>query len=119
MRKRLTVTAGWCATGHAGGMAHLPEQVRGACRIFAFLLANGTLALDLTGEVDIRDALTEPSWVEMAFAIFINVLDVDADEQVTNDNAACRRAAQYLRACLDHDYEVHPPLADWEMELAL
>jgi hypothetical protein len=100
-------------------VVHLPGQVRGACRFFAFLLANGTLALDLTGEVDLREPLTEPSWVEMAFAIFINVLDVDADGMVTNDNAAYRRAAQYLRACLGHDYEVHPPLAEWEIELPL
>ena len=85
--------------------------------LLLFLLATGTLTLDPTGEVDIREALTEATWVEMALAFIINVLDVNAQGLVTNDGAARRRAAQYLRACLDHDYEIQPPLADWEVEL--
>jgi hypothetical protein len=97
----------------------LPEEVRAACRFFAFYLANGTLGLDVTDDVNVSEALSEPSWVEMAFAIFINVLDLDEAGHVTNEAHAMRRSAQYLHACLDNTYVVEPAFQDWETELPM
>ena len=53
----------------------------------------------------------------MSFAIFLNVLDVDAEGHVANGSNAMRRAAQYLRWYCDSQYHVEPPFAAWETEL--
>ena len=100
-------------------MAQLPEDVRSACRFFAFFLANGTLELDLLDGIDYRPALMEfGSALEQAVAIFVNVLDVDSDGRVTNGAVAKRRAAQWIRRYCDPEYVVEPPFEDWEVELA-
>jgi hypothetical protein len=101
-------------------MSQLPIGVRSACRSFAFCLANGTLALDILGDVgDYRPNLVEfGSELEMVFAIFTNVLEFDEGTGVpTNEAHAQRRAAQWMRSYVDPSYEVQPPFADWETEL--
>jgi hypothetical protein len=101
-------------------MAQLSAGVRSACRFFAFYAANGTLALEVMGDHEPREVLTEgvgSPW-EQAMAIFTNVLDVADDGTVTNESAAMRRAAQYLRSYLDPNYVVEPPFEGWEVELA-
>jgi len=100
-------------------MAQLPPSVRSEGRLFAFYLGNRTLALDILADVDYLDP-NDPglgSALETAFAIFLNVLDVDDRGQVTNAETAQRRAAQYLRSYCDPAYVVEPPFEDGEVEL--
>lgn len=86
-------------------MGQLPEDVRSACRYFAFLIANGTLDVELLDGIDYRTALMEVgSPLEQAFAIFTNVLDVQPDGSVTNAHDATYRAAQYVREYCDSSY---------------
>ncbi|MEU7867387.1 hypothetical protein [Dactylosporangium sp. NPDC049140] len=101
-------------------MAHLPEDVRAAFRFFAFYLANGTLVMELLEDFDYRPVVMAfGSGLEQVFAIFANVLDVDAAGSVTNYGDAEYRAAQWIRKVCDAGYEVDPPFADWEVALPL
>jgi hypothetical protein len=85
-----------------GLMARLSESARSACRFFAFYLANGTLAPDILSTVDYRPALVEfGSALEMAFAIFTNVLEFDDGGKAINESHAMRRAAQWIRSYCD------------------
>ncbi|GIH21535.1 DUF7677 family protein [Rugosimonospora africana] len=79
----------------------------------------GTLDLELLEDIDYRVALMQfGSALEQTFAIFINVLDVQPDGEVTNTGDAMHRAAQYVRRYCDPTYVVEPPFEAWEMELA-
>jgi hypothetical protein len=101
-------------------MHRIPEDARGAIRMFAFFVANGTLCLDVLGDLeDYRPALFEfgGSPLEKVFAIYTNVLEYDESGRPTNDGWATRRAAQWIRGYLDQDYVVEPPFEDWEVEL--
>jgi len=104
-------------------MAHLPSGVRAAGRFFAFFLGNGTLGYSSDTEIDFLEALAGDSGrgsaLEMAFAIFLNVLEVDDAGVGTNSSLASRRASQYLRHYCDPTYEVVPPFEAWEKELAM
>jgi hypothetical protein len=93
--------------------------MRASLRFFAFFLANGTVDMDLLGEIDYRPALMESgSALEMAFTIFTNVLEIDEEGEVTNAGLATKRAAQWIRSHCDPSYRVEPPLEPWETELA-
>ena len=88
----------------------------GALRTFAYFLASGTHYLledldylSLYGE--------EPSAIEMVFAIYVNVLELDEDGDLLNHNHAEKRATDYLRAYLDPTFVVDPPYEDWETAL--
>lgn len=59
----------------------------------------------------------EPSAIEMVFAIYANVIELDADGTVLNAKYAERRATDYLRAYCDASFEVDPPYEEWEIEL--
>ncbi|MGK5543851.1 DUF7677 family protein [Streptomyces sp. URMC 127] len=99
-------------------MTRLPTDVRAAIRFFAFYLANGTLELDLLDGVDYKPRLmASGSAMEMVFAVFTNVLQVDENGEVTNGGDAEYRAAQWIRAYCDPAYRVEPPFAAWETEL--
>jgi len=96
----------------------LPADVRSAIHYFTLRLSNGTLNPELLDGIDHRSYLNDPgSELEMAFAIFINVLDVNDKGLVTNADAAHRRAAQWIRARYDPSYRIDPPLQAWETEL--
>ncbi|WP_433376130.1 DUF7677 family protein [Dactylosporangium sp. CA-152071] len=96
----------------------LPDNVRSAIHYFAMRLTNGTLSPRLLNGIDYRPYLTDPgSELEMTFAIFTNVLDIDANGLVTNTDAAHHRAAQWIRARHDPSYRIDPPLQAWETEL--
>jgi len=101
-------------------MLQLPSAVRSAVRMFAFYVGNGTLAPDLLEGIDYRTALWEDhgSTLEQLFAIFLNVLQVDAEARVTNESAAARRAAQWLRSYCQPGYIVDPQFEEWETALA-
>jgi hypothetical protein len=55
--------------------------------------------------------------MEMAFAIFTNVLEVDENGKALNGEEAACRAAQYVRRYFDNSYVVEPPFEPWETEL--
>ncbi len=102
-------------------MAHdvpmkLSSSFSGALRTFAYFMASGTQDtlegidyLSLYGE--------EPSAIEMVFAIYVNVLELDEDGTVLNAKYAEKRATDSLRAYCDAEFVVSPPYAEWETTL--
>lgn len=93
--------------------------VSGAVRQFAYWFAHGTLGCPLLEGIDYLDGTLkeESSFAEMAFAIFMNNLELDGEGRVVNYKYCERRAAQYIRLYFDPAYEVEPPFAFWELEL--
>jgi hypothetical protein len=88
----------------------------GALRTFAYFMASGThymledvKYLELYGE--------DPSAIEMAYAIFANVLEMDDEGQVLNFTHAQRRATDYIKSYCDPSFVVSPPFEVWEQEL--
>ncbi len=68
----------------------------GALRTFAFFMASGShymldgvRYLELYGE--------DPSAIEMAYAIFANVIEMDDEGQVLNFTYAQKRATDYIK----------------------
>lgn len=98
-------------------MVKLSESVSGAIRQFSFWVANGSLGYPLLKDVDYRSILTqEPSALEMTYAIFANVLEMDNEGDVINAKAAEKRAAQYVLKYMT-GAKVEPEFEDWEIEL--
>jgi hypothetical protein len=94
----------------------LSNDFSGALSTFAYFMASGSHYmiedveyLTLYGE--------EPSAIEMVFAIFANVLELDEDGKVLNFTYAQRRATDYLRSYCIPGFEVVPPYEEWETEL--
>jgi hypothetical protein len=94
----------------------LSQSFSGALRTFAYFLSSGTHDqlegidyLSLYGE--------EPSAIEQAYAIFVNVIELDENGTVLNAQHAQKRATDYLRAYCDPTYEVTPAYEDWETAL--
>lgn len=88
----------------------------GALRTFAYFMASGTHYmlkdveyLNLYGE--------DPSAIEMAFAIFANVLEMDREGQVLNFTYAQKRATDYIKSYCNPLFVVSPPFEAWEQEL--
>ncbi|MFJ3661755.1 hypothetical protein ACIPPM_14985 [Streptomyces sp. NPDC090119] len=99
-------------------MAHLSTDLRAALRFFAFYLGNGTLDEDLLDGIDYRAHLLQfGSDLEMIFAIYTNVLEIDEHGETLNDGDAQYRVAQWIRKCHDPGYQVEPPFEAWETEL--
>ena len=97
-------------------LVKLSPSLSGALRTFAYFMASGThhtLAgidyLSLYGE--------EPSAIEMVFAIYVNVLELDEEGTVNNARYAEKRATHYLRAYCDPSFVVDPPYEEWETTL--
>lgn len=94
----------------------LSDEVSGALRTFAYFMASGTHYM--LEDVEYLERYGEsPSALEMAFAIFANVLEVDEDGKVLNFKHAQGRATDYVRSFCDPDFTVKPPFEDWEIEL--
>jgi hypothetical protein len=94
----------------------LSHSLSGALRTFAYFMSSGTHYmlegvnyLELYGE--------EPSAIEMAYAIYINVLELDENGVVLNAKYAEQRATQYIRQYCDPNYTADPPFEAWETEL--
>ncbi|MGW2617571.1 DUF7677 family protein [Streptomyces sp. NPDC001500] len=105
---------------HDARVEHLSVDVRASLRLFAFYLANGTIDVELLDGFDYRSTVFHSgSSLEQVFAIYGNVLRVDADGMVLNDGDAQYRVAQWIRACCDPSYRVEPPFEAWETELHL
>jgi len=100
-------------------MAKLNESFRSDLRFFAFYLANGTLCNDILGDFDYSEFLTWGSNLEMAFAIWSNVIQLDDEGNSLNSEVAAERVAQFIRRYIDKDYEVQPHFEPWETELHL
>lgn len=100
--------------------AHISEDCRACVRQFVYAVVNGTLQVDLLGDLEYRDIVADAgdaSAVEQAMAIFLNVLTTDDEGFVTNAGEAEFRAAQYIRSYIDRGYVVEPPFEDRETEL--
>lgn len=95
------------------------HYISGAIRQFAYWFAHGTLGHPiLDGIPYVGDCMMEESsFVEQAFAIFVNNLEIGEDGRVLNYRYCENRAAQYIRSYFDRDYQIEPPLEDWEIEL--
>jgi hypothetical protein len=97
--------------------AKLSHSTSGAIRLFSFWLANRTVGLPLLDKIDYSAIFEEPSALEQTYAIFANLLELDADGTVLNAKHAERRAAQFIRSYVDETYRVDPPFEDWEVAL--
>lgn len=97
-------------------MPHLSNSVSGAIRTFSFWMANGTVGLPLLEGVDYSCIFREPSALEQAYAIFVNVLEFDQNGRVTNAKHAEHRAAQFILRYITGKPE-EPPFQNWEVEL--
>ncbi|MBF4209475.1 MULTISPECIES: hypothetical protein [Pseudomonas] len=97
-------------------MEKLSNDFSGALRTFAYFMASGThYMLKNVEYLDIYGS--EPSAIEMVFAIFANVIEMDNEGNVLNFTHAQRRATDYLRSYCDPSFKVTPPFEDWETEL--
>jgi hypothetical protein len=96
-------------------MPRLSPSVSHAVRLFSFWMANRTVGLPLLNGLDYSCIFEEPSALEQAYAIFINVLELDDLGTVLNAKHAEHRAAQSIRRYIDSDYVVEPPFEDWEL----
>lgn len=97
-------------------MKKLSNDFSGALRTFAYFMASGShYMLENVEYLDIYGS--EPSAIEMVFAIFANVIEMDSEGNVLNFTYAQRRATDYLRSYCDPSFKVTPPLEDWETEL--
>ncbi len=102
-----------------GGVMKVNTYVSGAVCRFAYWFAHGTLGHPmLEGISYVGEAMMEESsFVEQAFAIFMNNLQLDEEGRVLNFRYCEERAAQYIRSYFDRDYKIMPPLDEWEVEL--
>ena len=98
-------------------MSRLSLGARSAIRQFAYWVANRSVGLPVFEGVDYTCIFEEPSAMEQAFAIFLNVLELDESGGAVNAKAAERRAAQYIRQYCERTYQVEPPFEQWEVEL--
>ena len=94
----------------------LSNSFSGALRTFAYFLASGT-HYQLKGTDYIKLYGEEPSAIELAFAIFANVIEIDENGTVINVKYDEKRAVDSIRAYCDPSFSVEPPYEEWEIEL--
>ena len=94
----------------------LSHDFSGALRTFAYFMASGTH--DMLEDVEYLDLYgNDPSAIEMAFAIFANVIELGPAGEVLNFEYAQERATDYIRSYCDPDFEVSPSYEEWETAL--
>ena len=94
----------------------LSNSFSGALRTFAYFIASGT-HYNLQG-IDYLDLFgKEPSAIELVFAIYANVIELDENGTVLNAKHAEKRATDYIRQYCDQNFKVEPEYEDWEIEL--
>jgi len=94
----------------------LDNSLSGAIRTFSYFLASGTHEF-MKGIEYVSLYGKEPSAIEMVYAIFINVIEIDENGILLNEKYAERRALQYLKDYCDPSYNADPPFEDWEITL--
>jgi hypothetical protein len=94
----------------------LSPYFSGALRQFAYFMASGTHFM-LEGVDYLSLYGNEPSAIEQVFAIFANVIELDAEGKVVNYEYAQKRSTDYLRAYCDANFIVDPAYEDWEVAL--
>ncbi|HEU5168595.1 MAG TPA: hypothetical protein VFU29_23780 [Chitinophagaceae bacterium] len=98
-------------------MTHrLSPYFSGALRTFAYFMASGTHYM-LKGVDYLSLYGKEPSVIEAAFAIFVNVIELDENGQVLNAKYAEKRATDYIRRYFDPSYKVDSEFEEWEVAL--
>ncbi len=91
------------------------QDFSGALSTFAYFIASGTHYM--LQDIEYIDLFgTEPSAIEMVFAIFANVLEMDEEGKVLNFTYAQKRATDYLKSYCS-EYIVDPPFEEWETTL--
>ncbi|TQF70123.1 DUF7677 family protein [Pseudoalteromonas luteoviolacea] len=94
----------------------ISNDFSGALTTFAYFMSSGTHYM--LKDIEYLDLYgNEPSAIEMAYAIFTNVIELSPTGEVLNFKYAQQRATDYIRSYLDPAFEVSPPLEDWEMNL--
>ena len=94
----------------------LSNDFSGALRTFAYFMASGTHYM--LEDVDYIELYgKEPSAIEMVFAIFANVIELDENGDVLNFTYAQKRATDYLKSYCIPEFEVSPPFDEWETNL--
>ena len=94
----------------------LSHSFSGALRTFAYFMSSGSQNT-LEGVNYLPLYGSEPSAIEMVYAIYVNVLELDDEGIVLNAKYAEKRATDWLRHYCDPDFVVDPPYDDWEMYL--
>jgi hypothetical protein len=97
-------------------MPHLSASFSGALRTFTFWIANGTVGHPLLDGIDYSCIFREPSALELAYAIFANVIKLDENGTVLNAKYAERRAAQEILRYVTGQ-PVEPAFEGWEVAL--
>ncbi|WIX83007.1 hypothetical protein QRX50_20695 [Amycolatopsis carbonis] len=98
---------------------HLSPGASGAIRRFAGWVARGSVGHPMLDGIDYWDELKDsPSQMEICFAIFANVLELDDQGQPVNEKYAERRAALWLyKYCTGELPPGEAELDGWEVEL--
>jgi hypothetical protein len=86
-------------------------------RQFAFWIANKSVGKSIIGNTDNSNLINESSAFEMAFAIFMNNLELDDDGKVLNRGYAEKRSAQYIKSYIEPSYKVEPEFEEFEIIL--
>jgi hypothetical protein len=91
----------------------------GAIRRFAWWVARGSVGHPLLEGINYWDELRDsPSQMEICFAVFVNVLELDDSGQPINEKYAEMRAATWLyRYCTGLLPPGQPDLEPWETAL--
>ena len=95
------------------------RYISGAVRQFSLWFANGTIGYPLLEGIEdyYKTIQEENSFVEQAFAVFMNNLQLDEMGNVMNYKHCEKRAAQYVKSYFDTTYIVDPAFEEWELEL--
>jgi hypothetical protein len=97
----------------------ISSGVSGAIRRFAGWVAAGSVGHPMLEGIDYWGDLREsPSQMEICFAIFVNVLELDDSGQPVNEKYAQARAATWIyKYCTGELPSGQPELQPWEVEL--
>ena len=94
----------------------LSKQFTSCLRTFAYFMSSGTHYM-----IDDLDYISlygnDPSAIEMCYAIFCNVIELDEEGNVTNFKHAQKRATDYIRSYMNPDFKISPPLEESETTL--
>ncbi len=98
---------------------NLGSGASGAIRRFAGWVARGSVGHPMLAGINYWDELRDsPSQMEICFAIFANVLELDDAGEPVNEKYAESRAAAYLyRYCTGELPKGHAPIEPWECAL--